>query len=133
MAVGILLSLTRKIKKDYICLDFYLDNNACYWYMYPFFEAIGHRKGLMIDLYDDAIFFGKDLDLLETQIIKIEKSLDEKPEEWEQKICETCINGKLEEVFAPVQKKEILSFVEQLLSAIDLARKQKMYLMFLGD
>lgn len=133
MAVGILLSPTKKVKKEYIHLDVFLDNNACYWYMYPFFEEIGNRKGLMIDLYDDAIFFGKDLDLLKIQMIKIQKSLDAKPKEWEQKICETCINGKLEEVFAPVQKKELLLFTEELLYAIDLATKRKMYLIFLGD
>lgn len=133
MSLDVYISSTKKINYEAEGLDFTLEDDGYYWYMFPFFESIRKSHNLMIDLYGYEIFFEKDLNILETQMLKISKSIEDKPEVWEVKVGERNFILKKVELFNYVNKKQFKELIQKFLNGIERARNDGKYLIFYGD
>lgn len=108
------------------------ENEASFWFLYPLWEQLQHKSGQLIDLYGLAFFGGTDLDFL-AQTLRDARLLTQAQEEnWEVVVGWNMRLGK-REVKEPLSKLEINALLDVLEGALAKAKRESLYVIFLGD
>jgi hypothetical protein len=93
-----------------------LVDGTCYWFLHRYFEAANvDRSRELIDLYRSATLAGYQLDLLEHEL----------------KIA--LVDVANTEIRKPLEKREAVETIEQLLELIQKARDSNTYLAYQGN
>lgn len=79
---------------DELFLQF--EDDGYYWFLFKYFEDLAKQTGQMVDLYDDAFFYGDNLDYLHQKILRVREDVTQKPEFWEE-FAETTFEKGLEQ------------------------------------
>ena len=111
------------------------EDDGYYWFLFEFFKDLANQTGQMIDLYNDAFFEDRNLDLLNQTIQRAKTEILNKPEAWEEFIG-TIVHkgeGKAEKRFSVVHKKELEIILAKLEKAIIKAKARNLGLFFFGD
>lgn len=102
------LDVDLKTKDGKSLQGFMMDNNGYFWYLYPYFKEI---TGHAIDLYDDATFYGKDLDILAEKLNKALDTIKLRPTEWAVHMG-TQMKPTKKEIYSAVNKKTLLNLLK---------------------
>src|SRR5437763_11663789 len=84
------------------CLD--LDNDGYYWFLAPLFEQLARETGQSVDLYGDAAFDGKNLQVLRRMLTGARTLVESQPGTWEVHVG-TQLKPVHKEVYARVERE----------------------------
>jgi hypothetical protein len=110
------------------------DNDAYYWFCFPFFETLGARTGQMIDLYGDAAFGGEHLEHFATTLAAIRSAAAKLPE-----VSSVCIGHQVvrdaapEPLLAWLNRPRLLQLLDQLDALVEEAQREGKWVACLGD
>ena len=113
------------------------DDDGCYWFCYPFFEALVVRTGEMIDLYGDAWFAGAAIGELERTLDEIEKSAATMPHMWD--VCIGYSGGSNAAptppapIYRTVNRAEVLALLRRFSDLAAEARQARGWVACVGD
>src|SRR5262249_51211208 len=97
-------------------------------YLHRYWPA-SSSNGKVIDLYDDAIFKGPNLEQLHGCLSRASHDLENKPSSWKELIG----RRGLVKLYAPVKKGTLQEYILLLQEAIVIAQKVNGELHFIGD
>ena len=135
MALDIVLSIGGKARQwnDDTSISFE-GGEADYWYLWPTLIAeVKKATGQLIDLYDDAMFSGDDLDRVEgLTLIALQQLASIKNERW-QVHTGTQTHPVREEIYRTLVKKDLRQKLEKLVSMLRLAKERGEKVICIGD
>jgi hypothetical protein len=114
----------------------WLDDTACYWHLYRYFEGAkvkAQRTEELIDLYGGAEIDGYELDRLEDELIAARDDASHKPSEWKVLTGWNESPARENEIWRVVKKTELLEIIAKMMWLIDFARENKLKLIVSGD
>ena len=135
MAITIVLSENYQVVQYNEATSLYFeDESADYVYLRnSLFKAIFNETGKLIDLYDNEIFEGKELDkikkLVEFQLFEISNMQVKKFKIH----IHTQLHPKKEEIYKTLRKKDLEKKLQKLLLIIRLAMENNEKIVCLGD
>ncbi len=111
------------------------EEDGCFSFLGSFLDEVSKKTGQKIVPWDDAFFYGKDLDLFSRMIEKVRKEISQKPDVWEEFIGTIVHKGerKVEKIYSTVHKNELESILTKLEKAINKAKKENIGIFFFGD
>jgi hypothetical protein len=113
------------------------DDDANYWFCYPFFEALQRKTGQLIDLYGGAWFHGDSLSQLAECLTALKSQAMALPEEWDQ-CAGHSIGSRLEPtepipIYKKGNRRNLIALLDSFIELADEARKRDKWVGCLGD
>lgn len=112
---------------------FFEDDDARYWFLYPFFESVYERTHQMVDLYGQATFRGEPRKVLLQYLALAERTALQQPDRW--LICTGRRSNGNEPgpVFVELRRSELLNLIRQLQTLVEQAIESDKDVCFDGD
>ena len=110
------------------------DNDAYYWFCFPFFEKLHERTGEIIDLYDGASFGGDQLACFASTVADLRVAASALPE-----VSEVCIGHRIsrdappEPVLAWLNRANLLRLLDGLDALVAEAQREEKWIVCVGD
>jgi hypothetical protein len=129
MAVGIALSKSTvpvrpPDQEPGVCLE----DDAYYWFLYPFFERLAARTRQYIDPYGDAEFSGTQIAELQKTVAEARASAEPLPD-----TIEVTLGWRPEPVVEVIRKRVLLSVLNQLDEVIRVGQQEGRAIVCSGD
>jgi hypothetical protein len=105
--------------------------SGVYFFLYPTILRLRDQTGELIDAQQSAFFIGRSLDHLEHFVVAARGHALEQPEEWEQRVGKGWPGG--DALNQLTSRRQILLFLERIESAVGVARRTGMGVLFLGE
>jgi len=108
------------------------DDDAYYWFLFPFFEALAKSTGQMFDLYDDAAFTGASIENL-LGILKEARALAEKqPKSWLLHVG-TRTDRTPTPIFEEINRVDLIERIQKLMEVAARAKSLGQAVVCVGD
>jgi hypothetical protein len=99
---------------------FSFENDGYYWFLHPLFETLAKETGQYLDLYDDCLFAGSDLEALARTFAAARTLIERQPSSWRVSIGRQ-LAPVPKEIHSTVEKKTFLQAIDRLEDIVRIA------------